>query len=248
MPKEASVERAMDDPAGTADGRAQTVTPSIPSVPVPLRVPAVPQAAKALPPPKAIDGRAKKKKPNSAKNDEPIKKKTTNGTKNKNTATIAKNTFKKTSPMPTTPAKMPREASHPLAAGERSPNRMKNNTCMIGCDHAKLNHLVPCEGNQFTKKTMERQNFPTNCDECKENFLDLKKNRKITATAPIHCCANALNHRDCECVFALCSPCHRIRENKLIATSGPISRKRKLRITVAPGEKRMPDGTIVARN
>jgi hypothetical protein len=97
---------------------------------------------------------------------------------------------------------------------------MENKKHAYGCDHDRLNNLVvPCEKGSFTNTTMKKDFFPTNCADCKWNFLEIRA--EITHVKPIRCCKNAHNHRDHKCVWALCAPCYNTKEAEKAEKEGP---------------------------
>ena len=127
-----------------------------------------------------------------------------------------------TVPPPSTPTKQI-ISPNDLRPGQRSPQRMENNTYCYGCDHDNLGNIVDCEKNSFTERRMEQRNYPTQCNDCKKSFLKIK----ITDMLKVRCCKNAINHREHKCVWAVCAPCYDTRAEKLEDSNGRRSRKRQ---------------------
>jgi hypothetical protein len=112
-----------------------------------------------------------------------------------------------------------------------SPPRMANGCLQHDCDHSDL-ALICVEAGYFTERLLQTDNYPNKCvgDKCNKLFtnkrkgLDLSTYCKVTPYAPARVCRNSMNHRDHQCVFALCHGCF----NQKIATS-PVKRARKMR-------------------
>ena len=150
--------------------------------------------------------------------------------------------------VPVTPVKKRgRETSafSKLPPGTKSPERMMNGNHSWGCDHDALKGFIPCDRRYFTKKECDKPNYPTACSGCHGLLVrgvDKKREVQIKGILNVMVCKNAFNHRDHECVFALCFACY---QEKMDERKSP----KKQRITnprsnLLPGEKLLTDGQI----
>lgn len=93
-----------------------------------------------------------------------------------------------------------------LLPGQRSPYKMANGTHCYGCDHENLQGFRSYEKNWCTEVTSQKENCPKSCADCHLHFY--KDKAKVFAKDKVvRACPNATNHRDHECVYALCQDC-----------------------------------------
>ncbi len=157
-----------------------------------------------------------------------------------------KATTPKTPPPNVPKSKRPIES---LAPGTKSPERLSNGNYCYGCEH---DDLVEYGRPHFNAKMCAMENYPNNCSRCERSFLpgkDKTKHCRVQGLWAVHCCRNAMNHRDHECVFALCHDCwvpkSPVKESasKRQRTS---TRERKMAKQLFPGERQLKDGRVVA--
>lgn len=114
------------------------------------------------------------------------------------------------SPAPSTPKKKKQKTQHweGLAPGVTSPKRMMNGTYCRGCDHGDAANLTPYEKNYFSVEWCQKENYPTQCHNCKHSLVAGAEGRcDIGGYKQVHCCQNSINHREHDCTFALCHDC-----------------------------------------
>ena len=231
-------------PKAAATTNAQTVTP--PSEKAIVAVPLIPVATPVLPTPTTPPAISASEKPAPKAKSGPKKKKAT--TPNTPQANKAKRPIETTTPNTPQAAKAKRPIET-LAPGAKSPERMRNGNYCYGCDH---DDLVEYGRPHFNAKMCAQLNYPKTCSECDRSFLSGKDKTKhcvIQGIWSVHCCRNAMNHRDHQCVFALCHDCwvpkSPVKEpaSKRQRTSG---RERKMALQLYPGELKLQDGTVVA--
>ena len=132
-----------------------------------------------------------------------------------------------------------------LPPGTKSPERMMNGNHSWGCDHDALKGFVPCDRRYFTKKECEKPNYPTACSGCHGLLVrgvDKTREVPIKGILNVMVCKNAYNHRDHECVYALCFACY---QEKLEERRSPKKqRKTNTGAKLLPGEVLLPDGQI----
>ena len=135
-----------------------------------------------------------------------------------------------------------------LQPGVRSPDRLANGLYCHGCDHEKLADFIPYERKHFSAHLCGLENYPKVCSGCNRSLLpgkDKEKFVEIKGVFNVKCCRNAINHRDHECVYALCHACFDLK--KLIRNSPKKRRGAGRRAaTVLPGEIRLADGSVAA--
>ena len=108
---------------------------------------------------------------------------------------------------------------------------MANGSLEHDCDHSDL-ALESVEAEYFADRLLLSENYPNKCvgEKCNKLFtskrkdLDLTAYCKVTPYAPARVCRNSIQHRDHQCVFALCHGCF----NTKLAAS-PVKRARKTR-------------------
>lgn len=127
----------------------------------------------------------------------------------------------KNSGPPKTPKRNKKSALKLLAPGQQSPERMENGLYCKGCDHKNMTDFVVCEKYRFKEQYLKLKNYPNICAECVRSLApgtDKTKHCTITDIQQVHCCKNALNHRDHHCVYVLCHECY----EKKGAMSSPV--------------------------
>ena len=160
---------------------------------------------------------------------------------------------KKKAPTPMTPPPKVPKSKRPietLAPGCKSPDRMSNGNYCYGCDH---NDLVEYGRPHFNPKMCAQTNYPNTCSDCKRSLLSGKDKTKhclIQGIWSVHCCRNAMNHRDHECVFVLCHDCwvpkSPVKEPTSKRQRTYKIRERKMATQLFPGKRQLKDGTVVA--
>ena len=147
---------------------------------------------------------------------------------------------------PETPTKRKVES---LAPGAKSPDRMRNGNFCYGCDHGDL---VEYGRPHFNPKLCAQDNYPKACSGCKRSLLngkDKSRHCHIQGIWSVHCCRNAMNHRDHNCVYVLCHDCwvpkSPVKEpsTKKQRTS---RRERRMALQLFPGERQLTDGRVIA--
>ena len=178
---------------------------------------------------------------------------------------IAKKTAPKKKPArrskpaaPPQPAPRPRSAATPppipakrkaanFSPGEKSPIPMKNGNYSYGCAHQDPESFIEYERLHFNSKLCAQDNYPSVCTKCTRSLLPggtPKTHCVIKGIESVHCCRNSINHRDHDCVYALCHACW------VQCTPAKRGHKRR-RVRVAarrllPGEQEDSDGSIRA--
>ena len=151
---------------------------------------------------------------------------------------------------PKTPTKLPtsKRTVESLAPGAKSPDRMRNGNFCYGCNH---DDLVEYGRPHFNAKMCAQENYPKTCSGCERSLLsgkDKSKHCHIQGIWSVHCCRNAMNHRDHECVYVLCHDCW-VPKSPVKEPSAKRQRTRTRERTMAshllPGERQL-DGRIVA--
>ena len=129
-----------------------------------------------------------------------------------------------------------------LPPGVKSPNRMLNGNHSWGCDHANLKGFIPCDRRYFTAKECAKPNYPKVCSGCDGLLVrNVDKKREVTIRGILNVmvCKNGFNHRDHECVYALCHACY---QEKMDERKSP----KKQRKTSNSGANLLPGEVLLA--
>ena len=132
-----------------------------------------------------------------------------------------------------------------LAPGVKSPERLANGLYCKGCDHDKLSAFIPYERSHFTVKLCALKNYPKDCSGCNRSLLpgkDKEKFVQIRGIFNVKCCSNAINHRDHECVYALCHECFDMKKEERNSPAKKRGMKRSR--FFLPGEICLGNGSI----
>ena len=130
----------------------------------------------------------------------------------------AKKTAAELTPVMVTPTKK-RKGIEDLPPYQKSPDRMANGQFCFGCKHTDLEKLTPYEQDHFKPSFCSLVNYPKACSFCARSLLpgkDRKLHCPIKGIMVVRCCWNAVNHRDHECVFAMCHDCLIVESDKKV--------------------------------
>lgn len=119
--------------------------------------------------------------------------------------------------------KSKQEVLQSLKPGQLSPFRMDNGNKSRGCDHTNPYGFVPLSRKYFAESYVgNKKYYPKNCcgEGCGLNFVKVADQKKAFNGGDIHACPNAINHRDHECIHALCVGCW-IKAGEAAAANSP---------------------------